>query len=50
MEFIKHRSTGVVLDLRNLCHINKIEEFLKLCRYLENRESLELEYTIEGLD
>ena len=50
MEFIKHRSTGIVLDLRNLCHINKIEEFLRLCRYLENRESLELEYTIEGLD
>lgn len=50
MEFIKHRSTGIIIDLRNLSNINKIEEFIKLCRYLESREALEKEYTIEGLD
>ena len=50
MEFIKHRSTGIVIDLRNLCNINKIEEFIKLCSYLESREALEIKYHIEGLD
>ena len=50
MEFIKHRSTGIVIDLRNLCNINKIEEFIKLCNYLESRDALEKKYTIEGLD
>ena len=50
MEFIKHKSTGIVIDLRNLCNINKIEEFIKLCNYLENRNALEKDYIIQGLD
>lgn len=50
MEFIKHKSTGLVIDLRNLCHINKVEEFYKLCCYLESRQNLEKDYIVEGLD
>ncbi|WP_363319232.1 hypothetical protein [Desulfosporosinus sp.] len=37
MEFIKHLSTGIVLDLRNLAKINKYEDFLALCNYLEDQ-------------
>ncbi|MBU3190385.1 hypothetical protein K9O30_14430 [Clostridium bowmanii] len=50
MEFIKHKSTGIVIALRNLCNIDKIEEFIKLCNYLENRDVLEKDYIIQGLD
>jgi hypothetical protein len=38
MECIKHLSTGMVFDLRNLSKINRIEDFLALCKYLEDRE------------
>lgn len=38
MEFIKHLSTGIVLDLRNLAKINKYEDFLSLCSYLEEQK------------
>ena len=42
MECIKHLSTGMVFDLRNLSKINRIEDFLTLCKYLEDREALTL--------
>ncbi|HZK54985.1 MAG TPA: hypothetical protein VFC84_12425 [Desulfosporosinus sp.] len=39
MEFIKHLSSGIILDLRNLAKINRYEDFLKLCNYLEEAKS-----------
>jgi len=36
MEFIKHSRSGILIDLRNLAKINRYEDFLALCRYLEN--------------
>lgn len=38
MEFIKHLSTGIMLDLRNLAKINRYEDFLALCNYLEEQK------------
>lgn len=38
MEFIKHLSTGIILDLRNLAKINRYEDFLALCNYLEEQK------------
>lgn len=38
MEFIKHLSTGIILDLRNLAKINRYEDFLTLCSYLEEQK------------
>ncbi|MDR3583703.1 MAG: hypothetical protein P4L59_00035 [Desulfosporosinus sp.] len=38
MEFIKHLSTGIMLDLRNLAKINRYEDFLALCDYLEEQK------------
>jgi len=38
MEFIKHLSTGIILDLRNLAKINRYEDFLTLCDYLEEKK------------
>lgn len=38
MEFIKHLSTGIILDLRNLAKINRYEDFLALCSYLEEQK------------
>ena len=39
MEFIKHSSSGIILDLRNLAKINRYEDFVALCRYLEGFQS-----------
>lgn len=39
MEFIKHLSTGIILDLRNLAQINKYEDFVAMCHYLEGCKS-----------
>lgn len=38
MEFIKHLSTGIIHDLRNLAKINRYEDFLALCSYLEEQK------------
>jgi len=38
MEFIKHLSTGIIFDLRNLAKINRYEDFLALCNYLEEQK------------
>lgn len=38
MEFIKHLSSGIILDLRNLAKINKYEDFVALCHHLEQRK------------
>ena len=35
MEFIKHLSSGIILDLRNLVKINRYKDFAELCHYLE---------------
>lgn len=50
IEFIKHRSTDIVIDFRNLCDIKKIEEFIKMCSYLKTRDELEKELFIIDLD
>lgn len=42
MEFIKHLSTGIILDLRNLAKINRYEDFLALCNYLKNKNETHL--------
>ena len=42
MEFIKHLSTGIILDLRNLAKINRYEDFLALCSYLEEQKQNKL--------
>lgn len=38
MEFIKHLSTDIILDLRNLARINRYEDFVALCNYLEEQK------------
>ena len=38
MDFIKHKSTGIVIDLRELAKIKWIKEFHALCDYLELKE------------
>lgn len=38
MEFIKHLSSGIMLDLRNLTKINRYEDFVELCHYLEGHK------------
>lgn len=37
MEYIKQKSTGIILDLRELQKIKWLSEFQELCRYLENQ-------------
>ncbi|MBU5590236.1 hypothetical protein KQI89_00500 [Clostridium sp. MSJ-4] len=39
MGYIRQRSTGIVLDLRELAKIKWLSEFKDLCRYLEEEES-----------
>ena len=39
MEYIKHLSTGIIFDLRNLARINKYEDFVTLCNYLEDQQN-----------
>ena len=47
MDFIKHKSTGIVIDLRELAKIKWIKEFHAICDYLENKEKeLELKKQI----
>ena len=38
MEFIKQKSTGIVLDLRELGKIHWLKDFQKLCKYLEEKQ------------
>jgi len=38
MEFIKHLSTGIIIDLRYLAKINRYEDFLALCNYFEKQQ------------
>lgn len=38
MEFIRQKSTGIVLDLRALAKIKWLSEFQDLCRYMEEKE------------
>lgn len=44
MEFLKHKHSETVFDLRNLAKITKIEDFVEICNYLEemkkNKEGL----------
>ncbi|WP_407305689.1 hypothetical protein [Desulfosporosinus sp. SB140] len=40
MEFIKHLSSGIILDLRNLARVNRYEDFLALCHYLDDQKAL----------
>lgn len=39
MEFIRHKHTEIIIDLRNLAQIKKIEDFKKMCAYLENQSN-----------
>ncbi len=39
MEFIKHKYTGIIFDLRNLQKITRISEFLTLCTYLDGEKA-----------
>lgn len=39
MEYIKQKSTGIVLDLRELAKIHWIDDFKAICIYLENSEN-----------
>ena len=39
MEFIKHKYTGIIFDLRNLQKITSITEFLALCAYLDEEKA-----------
>ncbi|AWZ47718.1 hypothetical protein C3495_02135 [Clostridiaceae bacterium 14S0207] len=45
MEFIKHKKTGLIIDLRELSKIHRIQDFKDLCLYIENKEK-ELERKI----
>lgn len=45
MEFIKHKKTGLIIDLRELSKIHWIQDFKDLCLYIENKEK-ELERKI----
>lgn len=38
MEYIKHKSTGITLDLRELAKIHWIDDFRAICTYLEKKE------------
>lgn len=42
MEFIKHRKTGIILDLRELSKIHWLKDFHALCAYLEEQSKLYL--------
>ncbi|WP_010295668.1 hypothetical protein [Clostridium senegalense] len=39
MEFIRHKSTGVVIDLRELSKIHWLQDFKDLCKYIEDKEN-----------
>jgi len=38
MEFIKHKHTDIVFDLRDLKRINDIKEFRSICDYLDGQK------------
>lgn len=38
MEYIKQKSTGIILDLRELAKIKWLQEFKNLCSYLEEKQ------------
>lgn len=38
MDYIKQKSTGIILDLRELSKIHDIEDFKAICQYLESCE------------
>ncbi|WP_373897623.1 hypothetical protein ACER0A_011835 [Haloimpatiens sp. FM7315] len=38
MEFIKQKSTGIVLDLQELSKIHRLQEFKDLCNYMEKKQ------------
>lgn len=38
MEFIKHKYTGIIFDLRDLKRITDIKEFLAICDYLDGQK------------
>ncbi|WP_138204514.1 hypothetical protein [Haloimpatiens lingqiaonensis] len=38
MEFIKQKSTGIVIDLRELAKIKWIKDFKDICAYLEEKQ------------
>lgn len=38
MEYIKQKSTGIVLDLRELSKIKWLKDFKELCAYLEEKQ------------
>jgi len=38
MEFIKHKHTDIIFDLRDLKRINDIKEFRSICDYLDGQK------------
>lgn len=42
MEFIKQKSTGIVIDLRELARIHWLKDFKDLCAYLEKMQENQL--------
>lgn len=38
MEYIKQKSTGIIIDLRELAKIKWISEFRELCNYIEKQQ------------
>lgn len=38
MEYIRHKPTGIVIDLRELSKIHWLKDFKELCEYLESEE------------
>lgn len=38
MEYIKHKNTGIVVDLRELARIHWVHEFKELCEYIEEQD------------
>ncbi len=40
MDFIKQKSTGIVIDLRELAKIHWIDDFKAMCKFLEDSEEM----------
>lgn len=38
MEFIRHKTTGIVIDLRELSKIHWLQDFKDICNYIESEE------------
>ncbi|MFX0549308.1 hypothetical protein ACOAKC_08215 [Hathewaya histolytica] len=43
MEYLKQRSTGIIIDLRELAKIKWVQDFKDLCDYLEEKEAEQIE-------